>query len=278
MGSFSWNCAKCERPVLGFNYPGYNKFRQVAVLFQDGGRLYGTYNGYGSLEERDMDLADAYDAKLVHRCCYEREDYAELGESASDDTQGSGYDERQMVEVFGEPDLSECQERLYACTKCLKTFRSKFSRGVCAYGCPPVVCSEHGPQTQAEAHAVIGRAYSEYYRQVEVRRNEIMAERGLNASQAHNLAYAEADAIRLQPCAGCVAQVAVATYPMDETDVLALCEREGCCMKGKVQLREDFSALLRHPLERLAEAATDDRFVGCWSGGHNARVLVLDRA
>ena len=140
MGAFSWNCAKCERPVLGFNYPGYNKFRKIAVVYSDGGRMFGRYDGYGRLVDRELDLVDDVFrrvVKLVHRCCYKNESFDDLGESEHDDTQGSGYVERKMVAVFGEPDLSECEERHYACAACRKTFVSKFSRGVCAYGCAP---------------------------------------------------------------------------------------------------------------------------------------------
>lgn len=153
MGMFSWKCAVCKQDVIGSRLRGYDWPSQVVVLFANGDRVSGEYDGYGrvgicdSLVEYDGEFA------LVHkRCCPEGATFESVGgPSEGADNQGFGYGEAEMLERYGEPDALEgLPERLYHCKLCDHTWKAAWSYGKCPHGCERTPCPEHGPRTPEE--------------------------------------------------------------------------------------------------------------------------------
>lgn len=144
MGSFGWNCNECGHPVLGFCYPGYNKYSQAVVIFPNGDRWTGEYDGYGRLGGVDLvNDVGGREWRIVHAPCYDGQDFNYLKteeEVGHDDTQAGGYDEHKMEEAFGPPDLDEINHiRNYACKRCYATWQTKWSGGRCPHGCELIV-------------------------------------------------------------------------------------------------------------------------------------------
>jgi hypothetical protein len=137
MGNFSYSCGVCSQEVLHGHIPGYSKFKQAIVMWSNGDRMSGEYDGYGRIGG-GPDLVDQMgDWKVVHQCCYNNQPYEEMKHGPHNaPNQGFWPGERMAVVLYGEPDLSEFKsESPYACKVCLKTWKAKWSGGVCPFGC-----------------------------------------------------------------------------------------------------------------------------------------------
>ena len=98
MGFFSKTCAKTNYPVIHHGYGNdwhkkYPEFYEVVVLFPDGRKIQGVYDGYGRIdgvsvfgEDYDDDLWTKI--KFVLKKHYAGETYEELKESGDELAQG----------------------------------------------------------------------------------------------------------------------------------------------------------------------------------------------
>jgi len=98
MGFFSKTCAKTNHPVIHHGYGDdwhtkYPEFFTVVVLFPDGKKVEGAYDGYGRVGDVNL-LPERYDHKLweglkfVLKTHYAGESYDELGKSRDELGQG----------------------------------------------------------------------------------------------------------------------------------------------------------------------------------------------
>ncbi len=146
MGSFGWNCNECGHPILGFPYAGYNQYMNAVVIFSNGDRMTGEYDGYGRCGAIEL-LEAPGDWRIVHALCYDGQNYEDLmseQEAGHDETQAGGYDEHKMEEAFGPPDLDEIEyPRTYACKRCYITWQAKWAGGRCPSGCD-LIKDKHG--------------------------------------------------------------------------------------------------------------------------------------
>jgi hypothetical protein len=92
MGFFSKTCAKTNLPVVA-DCKGFPKLNEIVVLYPDGSKLEGSYDGYGRVNDIDL-LPDGYEEdkwdalKFVLKWQYEGESYKELGKSHDELAQG----------------------------------------------------------------------------------------------------------------------------------------------------------------------------------------------
>lgn len=92
MGFFSKCCAKSHLPVV-HDGRGYPELNEVVVLFPDGTKVEGSYDGYGRVGGVDL-CPDGYDHRLweklkfVLKSKYSGESYKELGRSWNENAQG----------------------------------------------------------------------------------------------------------------------------------------------------------------------------------------------
>ena len=98
MGFFSKTCAKTNLPVIHHGYGNdwhrkYPKFYDVVVLYPDGRKIEGVYDGYGRVDGVSI-CGDEYDHKLwgkikfVLKEHYAGETYKDLGKSRDELGQG----------------------------------------------------------------------------------------------------------------------------------------------------------------------------------------------
>jgi hypothetical protein len=96
MGFFSKTCAKTHIPVVASHKGLFSKFSQIVVLYPDGSKVTGEYDGYGRVNDKDLLDPDAvgfsgkeWDAlKFVIQQYYNGEEYDDLGKSGRELAQG----------------------------------------------------------------------------------------------------------------------------------------------------------------------------------------------
>jgi hypothetical protein len=104
MGFFSWQCAKSNKPVMAEvavrNTP-WQFASDVVVLFKDGGRLTGTYDGYGRVD--NFELVDYSEERwrMVITRFYQDETFEQLSQNKYDQGQGFFYSDEELEEEFG---------------------------------------------------------------------------------------------------------------------------------------------------------------------------------
>ncbi len=137
MGNFSYSCGVCSQEVLHGHIPGYTKFTKAIVMWPNGDRISGEYDGYGHVGSGPDLVEQMGDWKVVHQCCYNGQPYEEMKHGPHNaPNQGFWPGERMVVVLYGEPDLSELEkESSYACKVCLRSWKAKWSGGVCPFGC-----------------------------------------------------------------------------------------------------------------------------------------------
>ncbi len=90
MGFFSWKCKHCGRSLLSdMATEAHNTWmNDVVAMFEDGTRLMGSYDGYGSVGYGDSNLLDyGEEPCCYHKACWEvagRPGYSSPSESSRD--------------------------------------------------------------------------------------------------------------------------------------------------------------------------------------------------
>ena len=90
MGFFSKTCAKTHLPIVA-PARGIPRLNRVVALLPDGGKVVGSYTGFGSIDNdagRHELHADWDRVKLVLQEHYEEEGYNQLGKSGDELAQG----------------------------------------------------------------------------------------------------------------------------------------------------------------------------------------------
>ena len=116
MGFFSKICAKTYKPVV-HQHRGYPELSKIVVLFPNGKKMQGIYDGYGRVDGKDL-CPGGYneeawtEQKWVLASAYKGEKYDELG--PSHDELGQGHfmadeflDHCMKIESFKSPDEYE---------------------------------------------------------------------------------------------------------------------------------------------------------------------------
>jgi len=103
MGFFSWQCAKTQKPVMSEYAVGAGPFgfaSQVVVLFKNGDRITGTYDGYGRVD--GFELVDHPEERwrMVIQRYYNGETFDELSQNKYEPGQGYFWDDEDLAEIF----------------------------------------------------------------------------------------------------------------------------------------------------------------------------------
>jgi hypothetical protein len=110
MGFYSWDCEVCGHPLISaYALEDKNAWmNQGVALFEDGSVMKGEYDGYGRLNDREIDGCP----QVYHEACWhlagKPTDYT--GESESSRDQGYFFDDN--VHNFDEPESLETAEML----------------------------------------------------------------------------------------------------------------------------------------------------------------------
>ena len=72
MGFFSWNCPGCDHSIRSHHATSDKSewMTKVVVVYQNGDRLSGTYDGYGHLGGDDMSLEGEPYRSMYHKACF----------------------------------------------------------------------------------------------------------------------------------------------------------------------------------------------------------------
>lgn len=108
MGFFSWECAKTKKPVMADDAVRNTPFQfasEVVVIFNDGDRITGTYDGYGRIYDRrgtEIDLMDYQEScwRMVIQKFYNNESFEQLEKNHHEPKQGFFWDDDQLEKVF----------------------------------------------------------------------------------------------------------------------------------------------------------------------------------
>lgn len=103
MGFFSWRCAKSEKPVMAevaVRNTAWAFASKVIVLFKNGDRISGTYDGYGRVD--GFELVDHPEERwrMVIEDYYKGETFEELKINKYDRGQGFFYSDEELEEEF----------------------------------------------------------------------------------------------------------------------------------------------------------------------------------
>ena len=85
MGFFSWNCNGCGHPMLNpYSVNGINSWMANVVVIEGGSKtlLRGEYDGYGRVDDRDIQLGPWKDNSNLENepCCYHDACWVKAGE------------------------------------------------------------------------------------------------------------------------------------------------------------------------------------------------------
>lgn len=103
MGFFSWRCAKSDKPVMANiavrNTP-WHFASSVIVLFKNGQRAQGIYDGYGRIGEvKLLDYSEEVWRMVIERY-YNGETFDELSKNKFDQGQGYFYSDEELEQEF----------------------------------------------------------------------------------------------------------------------------------------------------------------------------------
>lgn len=105
MGFFSWECAKTNKPVMAavaVRKSPWQFASKVVVLFNDGSKIVGTYDGYGRVDEFELLDYSEERWRMVIEQFYTGETFDELPKNKWDQGQGFFYSDEELTEIFGE--------------------------------------------------------------------------------------------------------------------------------------------------------------------------------
>lgn len=103
MGFFSWKCAKSEKPVMSEYAVGGSPFEfasDVVVLFKNGDRISGTYDGYGRVNGHEIIDYSESTWRMVIRKYHNGETFDQLPQNKHDPGQGYFYSDEELEELF----------------------------------------------------------------------------------------------------------------------------------------------------------------------------------
>jgi hypothetical protein len=104
MGFFSWQCAKSDKPVMAevaVQGTPWEFASKVIVLFNNGDRITGTYDGYGRVN--GVELVDIPEERwrMVIEQFHNNETFDQLKKNGWDRGQGFFYGDEDLIEIFG---------------------------------------------------------------------------------------------------------------------------------------------------------------------------------
>ncbi len=103
MGFFSWQCAKSEKPVmaeLAVRGSTWEFASDVIVLFKNGDRISGRYDGYGRVDGFELVDLDESRWRMVIWRYYNEETFDQLPQNKHDPGQGYFYSDEDLTELF----------------------------------------------------------------------------------------------------------------------------------------------------------------------------------
>ena len=96
MGFFSWKCEECGHPMLSDGAVNHvnSWMNDVVVIIKNGSILKGSYDGYGRVDDIDIDW-DSGEPQCYHLACWESacEPTEHRGESKNAEDQGWFFNE-----------------------------------------------------------------------------------------------------------------------------------------------------------------------------------------
>ena len=104
MGFFSWRCAKSNKPVMAevaVRGTPWEFASNVVVLFNNGDRISGTYDGYGRVDGFELIDYPEERWRMVIDQYYDSETYEQLLQNKYDQGQGFFYNDEDLQEEFG---------------------------------------------------------------------------------------------------------------------------------------------------------------------------------
>lgn len=109
MGYFSKLCAKTFLPVMAVR-ADVPELSRVVALFPNGKIVMGVYDGYGRVDDLDMDYETFESIKFVLANHYAGETYDALGESPNDPGQGWFYNDADLRAWIAKGGFSSADE------------------------------------------------------------------------------------------------------------------------------------------------------------------------
>jgi len=103
MGFFSWTCAKSKKPVMadcGVRNSPWEFASEVVVLFKNGDRITGSYDGYGRVNGFELVDLDESRWRMVIQQYYDNETFDQLEENGYDPGQGWFYGNNELAQIF----------------------------------------------------------------------------------------------------------------------------------------------------------------------------------
>jgi len=104
MGFFSWRCAKSNKPVMAevaVRGTPWEFASNVVVLFNNGDRISGTYDGYGRVDGFELIDYPEERWRMVIDQYYDSETFEQLLQNKYDQGQGFFYNDEDLQEEFG---------------------------------------------------------------------------------------------------------------------------------------------------------------------------------
>ena len=104
MGFFSWQCAKTKKPVMAEPAvlgSDWQLASDVVVLFSNGDRHTGRYDGYGRVGDLELVDQDPGHWRMVIQHYYAGETFDQLDRNRTDPGQGYFYSDLDLDRIFG---------------------------------------------------------------------------------------------------------------------------------------------------------------------------------
>ena len=103
MGFFSWRCAKSDKPVMAevaVRGTPWEFASKVVVLFKNGDRISGIYDGYGRVDGFELLDVDERSWRMVIEKFYNNETFDALPQNKYDQGQGFFYNDEDLEKEF----------------------------------------------------------------------------------------------------------------------------------------------------------------------------------
>lgn len=103
MGFFSWECAKTKKPVMSSYAVGRGPFdfaSKVVVLFKNGDRISGTYDGYGRVDGYEIVDHPESTWRMIIERYYAGETFDQLDMNKHEPGQGFFWSDEDLEQIF----------------------------------------------------------------------------------------------------------------------------------------------------------------------------------